>query len=487
MGLLVGLFSSLEPAAHAQARRTVPSAPRIGAADTLSDLIPNPPASIGRPSRRGGRVGSIDEAGDATLPPILLPEPSKPAPAPPVVFPSSANSTSLPPAVMPAPQIGFSGSAGGAEVSVPTQDVNGCGGAGIPAKVRADGAASVLRTRPMMGDDARSGRLVIAGADVKILCSKPFYSKLPGGNGRFFWKVQVDGKEYYLEKSRLEPGSSTPEVQTAQDQLIGAPANRPVESPAVVSEDSETVAGSGCNDGSCVEGGGTTAPNPIVSMSGRFARDVRNVATNDMAFSELRGKGWSTVSSRGLVQLPTWGDRGAISFCGTRHYNAKGATTRKDFDANKKPIDNYANPLTACSMMAIAQEWKDTKCKSSDSGCKIAWGDIAHKTLTSPKWDHSNKHDVGNCVDIRPMQKGDFVDRNVRYGYSYYDRAKTREFIEFVKSKGASVIFNDPAIRGVSRARGHDNHLHVCFPNSRTVRATCENFKYNPSICEGGT
>lgn len=209
--------------------------------------------------------------------------------------------------------------------------------------------------------------------------------------------------------------------------------------------------------------------------------------------------------NRGLVQFPTKGDRANIGFCGSHHY-------LPDLAGPGKPVDNYANPVTACVLMALMQKWKKDFCPNSQSGCRIQWGDISHKTRKI--FNTHKTHKQGHCIDFRPFRRGGFADSPMTHGEGSYDRLMTAKFIQLAKSMGADVIlFNDPELRprsisvkvgrktikktvmpklfgdrdlGVRRANGHDNHLHICYnqggPGSN-MQKTCDNFKYDSKVC----
>lgn len=172
--------------------------------------------------------------------------------------------------------------------------------------------------------------------------------------------------------------------------------------------------------------------------------------------------------NRGLIQMPLVGAN--AGFCGTHHY----------YPDRPYGIDAYTNPLTACALTALAQEWKKNYCKNR-SGCTLQWGDISHRTKV--RFPPHVTHTDGTCVDIRPMRSGGFSDSGITYGSRGYDRAKTNQFIKLAKSMGASlVIYNDPKI-SARRAGGHNNHIHLCFNNNPSSRKTCNNLKVDPETC----
>lgn len=183
--------------------------------------------------------------------------------------------------------------------------------------------------------------------------------------------------------------------------------------------------------------------------------------------------------NRGLVQVPTKGSRGNIGPCGSFHYNP-------DRSSSGQITDNYANPTTACALMALAQKWKKNFCPNNNRGCRLAWGDISHKTKA--KFNGHKTHTDGECIDFRPFRKGEFANAPLTYGSSAYDRNMTRRFIELARSMGGQPIyFNDPRIQ-CGRAGGHHNHVHICFPaRSRKVRSVCNNFQYDAKTCESNS
>lgn len=188
---------------------------------------------------------------------------------------------------------------------------------------------------------------------------------------------------------------------------------------------------------------------------------------------------------RGLVQIPTKGDKGNIGPCGTFHYSP-------DRGARNELIDNWASPLSACVMMSVFQDWKK-RCPSTQAGCRIAWGDISHKTDPGFGGVHST-HTQGHCWDIRPMRRGAFDNQGLEYPES--DSKTTGEFVKMLYDKGATLIYyNDPKVKA-SRMGNHDNHIHVCIhPNVATRKGNvknkqaidaCNAYKYDPKICGPG-
>ena len=175
-------------------------------------------------------------------------------------------------------------------------------------------------------------------------------------------------------------------------------------------------------------------------------------------------------SNRGLVQIPILGKKGKVGPCGSLHYNPD----------DPIGVDAYANPLTACVMMSVLQEWKKNSCPDS-KGCSIQWGDISHRS--KPVYNGHKTHTDGYCIDFRPMRKGSFEDAPLTYKDSNYDRAKMREFVSLVRKKGAAPIYFNDTTLGTTAISGHHNHIHVCFHSNPKTKAACDNFKVDLKTC----
>ncbi len=181
--------------------------------------------------------------------------------------------------------------------------------------------------------------------------------------------------------------------------------------------------------------------------------------------------------NRGLVQMPTIGNRGP---CGSFNYNPLGG------ESNPNRI--YANPLTACVFTSLLQEWKRTVCPNSKDGCRISFGDISRKNAGD--FGSHEEHANGTCIDIRPMQKGAFENRRVLYTHEQYDQEMMDKFVKFLRKNGGSnIYFGDPTIRKANSGvkdpvpNQHDNHIHVCFKDNDITRNVCDNLKVDPAVC----
>jgi hypothetical protein len=228
--------------------------------------------------------------------------------------------------------------------------------------------------------------------------------------------------------------------------------------------------------------------------------------------------------ARGLVRLPFVGPRAIDGPCSSHHYRHR----------NFLPpgINAYADPLTACVMLAVMHEWNKGKkdvngnemyCpKSEKRDCRIAVGDFSHARKINKQrgWPHKS-HTYGQCFDMRPMQQhknGGFVAFGCREGARCYDREKMRNFGALLYEKGGTnMFFSDTSVPGVSESfrdirsvkylkRTHNDHLHACIGQVRPSNTwrqkkererqrhkaieTCKNFQPEPEVCpnlfEGG-
>lgn len=331
--------------------------------------------------------------------------------------------------------------------------------------VTASGAKFNLRAQPSI-----SGSVVAtapSGSSLEVL----------ERNGDWL-KVEFNGVQAWVSSKNPNPAS----------------APQPAPAPAAPSSSSADCAGANCN----VEK--KPAPNEAVDQISKISRDLSSktgpdpVAPEKPATPPAAASTWldnlrklmknpktkvaGLSTSRGLVQMPLLGSRGNIGACGSHHYNPD------------KPIgvDAYANPVTACVLTSVMQEWKKNVCPER-SGCTLAWGDISHKTDPAFHGSHQT-HTKGLCVDIRPMRKGGFEDKPLYYNYSDYDRNMTTKLVKLLRANGADtsrLYFNDPKVTkaGLSRRSTpeHANHVHVCFNDNAKTRAVCNNLKVDTNVC----
>lgn len=232
------------------------------------------------------------------------------------------------------------------------------------------------------------------------------------------------------------------------------------------------------------------AADPLKGVSRQLGRRISDVDGNNPPWvnglkrmvKNRRAKPEGLRVSRGLVQIPLKGNRAP---CGAFHYNTSPAIKpngKPDPTGVKSENRVFASPLAACSLISVMQDWKKSNCPKWDAGCRISLGDISH--VTDPKFLHKHAtHTNGECIDFRPMSKGEFTGGPLNMYSGSYDRAKTREFVNMLKAKGGTVVlFNDTSI-GTRKARGHANHIHVCFKDNKLTRSTCDKLKVDEKVC----
>lgn len=184
------------------------------------------------------------------------------------------------------------------------------------------------------------------------------------------------------------------------------------------------------------------------------------------------------VTNRGLVRM----HNNRRGFCGSYHY----ATEYNPTVGAADEIQTYANPTTACVVARLTQTWKKYHCPDGgdNNGCRLSTGDISHRTLR--KFDGHSSHTDGQCIDLRPIRKSGVGPLD--YNSSSYDIDKTRELIKVLKDLGGTnILFNDPKLikEGLSRrAKGHHNHIHVCFKASNNaVKNSCRSYAPDYEVC----
>lgn len=116
----------------------------------------------------------------------------------------------------------------------------------------------------------------------------------------------------------------------------------------------------------------------------------------------------------------------------------------------------YAHPELITMIQQIAFRW---------AGCdhrKFGVGNIS--LANGVKHPDHRSHRNGLQVDIRLVRK-DKERKACSYWDPDYDRAATAKLIEFFKQAAHvhQILFNDPAIKGVQRHIGHNDHFHVAM------------------------
>lgn len=174
------------------------------------------------------------------------------------------------------------------------------------------------------------------------------------------------------------------------------------------------------------------------------------------------------TDGRRLLEFPTSIESAHVGACQSRHYSPDGGR-----------VDQYIAPHTGCAFASVLQDWNEI-CPGTDSGCRLAWGDISHKTQV--EFNGHKSHTGGECIDMRPIRKQG--GGPLTYRHQMYDQEKTQQLINLLREKGGTaVLFNDPGISGATEWAGHDNHIHVCFRNDTKVRDTCEDYEPDYNRC----
>ena len=146
--------------------------------------------------------------------------------------------------------------------------------------------------------------------------------------------------------------------------------------------------------------------------------------------------------------------------------------------------DRWATPSTIERLLVLADEWamycrnrlSKTMPEANADSCLLQIGDLAWYNDLRPDPLGHREHYLGECVDIRlfrsPASRYEAYwnredDRaGERGGYS---RSLTQAFLRFAVEHAAPTVvhFNDPVvvqrIPMVTPARGHDDHIHMCF------------------------
>lgn len=142
--------------------------------------------------------------------------------------------------------------------------------------------------------------------------------------------------------------------------------------------------------------------------------------------------------------------------------------------------DVWGTPSTILALVDTLADWA-VACRALHAVrpevCTVQLGDISWFSDKRPDPLGHRDHYAGTCVDVRlfrsdgsryeaywnrPDDRPGFAERGG------YDAALTAAFIDHLiaRPEVSRVLFNDPAATSATRARGHDDHLHVCFEPS---------------------
>ena len=129
---------------------------------------------------------------------------------------------------------------------------------------------------------------------------------------------------------------------------------------------------------------------------------------------------------------------------------------------------SYSAPQKQFGTSAVIGELQESSAVwAARGGTSINIGDISNRGGGDMAGHDS--HERGRQVDVRPFRH-DGANRPTDWRSSSYDRDQTRSYVEMMKHRnpGMTVLFNDPLLirEGLTQPySGHDNHLHLTFPN----------------------
>jgi len=139
--------------------------------------------------------------------------------------------------------------------------------------------------------------------------------------------------------------------------------------------------------------------------------------------------------------------------------------------------DIWGTPATIHALIDTLADWQ-AACRATRPDrpevCAVQLGDISWYSARRPDPLGHRDHFAGTCVDVRlfradgsryeaywnrPDDRPSFTES------SGYDAVLTGLFIDHLLAREdvTRVLFNDPALTSATAARGHDDHLHVCF------------------------
>lgn len=125
--------------------------------------------------------------------------------------------------------------------------------------------------------------------------------------------------------------------------------------------------------------------------------------------------------------------------------------------------DQYGRASTVRALQALGEAWA-----ARHPERPFAIGDMSRRG-GGPFPPHKSHHD-GRDADLRPLTNNG-IDEPTNVGASNYSYELTRELVLLIGEKfaGHTIFFNDPRLikeKLTKHIAGHDNHLHVRFPDS---------------------
>jgi len=142
--------------------------------------------------------------------------------------------------------------------------------------------------------------------------------------------------------------------------------------------------------------------------------------------------------------------------------------------------DIWGAPATIPALIETLADWRSVCGRlrpDHPAVCAVQLGDISWYSDKRPDPLGHRDHFGGTCVDVRLFRSDGSRyeahwnrpdDRPAFAAAAGYDAELTGAFIDHLlaRSDVHRVLFNDPQVASATAARGHDDHLHVCFDPS---------------------
>lgn len=134
--------------------------------------------------------------------------------------------------------------------------------------------------------------------------------------------------------------------------------------------------------------------------------------------------------------------------------------------------DQIGTKETIEGMINIAKEWANL-----NTGRQLQYGDISRPGGVNTPDHHT--HNTGKAFDVRMIRKDTQTGNGAGFKYTqtgFYDQELTKKFILLIRRLYPTneFYFNDSEIYGkkefssfVSKAAGHNDHIHVMFPGGK--------------------
>jgi hypothetical protein len=159
-----------------------------------------------------------------------------------------------------------------------------------------------------------------------------------------------------------------------------------------------------------------------------------------------------------------------------RAVRAHGPTDAYLYFKGADPIrsDVWGTPATIHALIDTLADWQAV-CPAADKAhCAVQLGDISWYSGKRPDPLGHRDHFNGTCIDIRLFRSDGsryeayWNQPDDRPGFPAsggYDARLTAAFIDHLLARKDvdRVLFNDPAVTAATPAKGHNDHLHVCF------------------------